>query len=166
MDYKKFNKFQNYFFTSIGNFNTFTDYEINEFSFLLFNSLTKAFPGTAQKYMYYNNFIKFDKCPELIRALQHKFVNRFTRARIPQAVFFKMGKKITVKKTAVKKGKLKFYEFDESIIGEIQSKLMIDSKTYESVKHTDKVQKLGLLIVESKEMKLKDYVTKQLNKKL
>lgn len=93
MDYKKYNQFKTYFFTSIANFNTLTDYEINEQSFLLFNdALTKAFPRTAQRYMYYNQFLKFNNSPSLIRALQHKFVNNFVRAKIPQETYFKSAK--------------------------------------------------------------------------
>lgn len=162
-NYKFFNKFQNYFFTNIHGFKSFTDYEINENSFLLFGSITKAFPTTAKKYMFYNDFLKFNKCPSLIRALQHKFINNFSRPRIPQAVFFPTAKKTKskseVKSTTDKKST--YIKFNDLIRDTIQQKLFLDSKTYNSVEHTDKIQTLGKHLEAQYERKLKKLILKQ-----
>jgi len=162
-DYKAFNKFQNYFFTNIQGFNLFTNYEIKTHAFLLFNSLTKAFPDTAKKYMFYNDFFKFDTSPELIKALQHKFINGFSRNRIPQAVYFPAAKKpagklIKKKRSKVDKSKI---DFSPEVIGLICSNLFIDGKTYDNLKYTKKIQDLGNQIVNELEGKIKNLIKKE-----
>lgn len=165
-NYQHFNKFQNAFFTSIGQFNNYTNYEINQHAFMLFNNITKAFPTQGVKYMFYNNILKFDNCPSLIRALQHKYVNNFSRARIPSAIYFKGGKKKKVPKAKRKKVSNKLLkskqviEFEPHIVMEIQSALMLDNKTYEQCWKCDEVQNIGRQIIG----KYEDSIIKEINK--
>lgn len=163
-DYKAFNKFQNYFFTNIQGFGLFTNFEINTHSFLLFNSLTKAFPDTAKKFMFYNDFFKFNNSPDLIRALQHKFVNGFNRNRIPQGVYYKAAKKPAGKinkKLRTKKLPGNLILFSPEVISIICSNLFIDSKTYDTLKFTPKIQNLGKQIVKETEGKLKNLIERE-----
>ncbi len=161
IDYKAYNRIQYLFFTDRIGFNSLSDYEINQFSFLLFNAITKVFPSSAKKYMFYNDFMKFDTCPNLIRALQTKFVSSWARNRIPQAVYFKSPK--TTKKKQTKKianNKTNLIEFGDDIQMEIKSRLFIDTKTYESIKYTNKIQSLGQRLINEYELKLKQLIIK------
>lgn len=151
-NYQAFNRFQTNFFTSISGFNSYTNFEINQNAFMLFNNITKVFPAQAAKFMFYNSFLRFDSSPSLIRALQHKYVNNFTRARIPKEIYYKGGvkKKIAksknVKATKVK-GAVELFVFEPHIILEIQIALQIDRKTYDKVWRSKEIQSIGLQII-------------------
>jgi len=142
-DYRAFNRFQNDFFTNRTAFQRYTDYEINRHSFMLFQNITKIFPTQAVRFMFYNDFLKFNKNPSIIRALQTKYVNGFTRARLPKEIFYKQGKKIKPTKQQKKKINKDLIDFDVEIVADICRILMYDSKTYQRLKYTSKVQKLG-----------------------
>jgi hypothetical protein len=88
--------------------------------------------------------------PALLQALQRvKFVNGFNnRKYLPQFIYFKNEKpekqKEKVKK--VKEGNI----FSEDIKAKIMSILFIDSKTYEYLKFGERIQKLGMDIINDK----------------
>lgn len=164
-NYQAFNRFQTNFFTSIGGFSSYTNYEINQNAFMLFNNITKAFPAQATKFMFYNNILKFDNSPSLIRALQHKYVNNFTRARIPKEIYFKAGKKKKIAKSKKIKaskinGDVVLYKFEPHIVLEIQSALQIDSKTYQKCWKSKEVQSIGIQIISD----FDDLTKKEINK--
>jgi len=141
-NYQFFNKFQIMFYTSITEFNKFTHFEIKNNSFLLLNNLMKGFPHTATEILdIYSPHIKAIESPSIIIALQRKFVNNFSRARVPQHVYYKSKTKAESKKKI--KESNNGIIFDSSINNEIMSILFIDSKTFDYLKFTDKIQKLG-----------------------
>jgi hypothetical protein len=88
--------------------------------------------------------------PALLQALQRvQFVNGFNnRKYLPQFIYFKNEKpekqKEKVKK--VKEGNI----FSEDIKAKIMSILFIDSKTYEYLKFGERIQKLGMDIINDK----------------
>lgn len=147
VNYEFFNKFQTMFFTNIGEFEKYSYYEIKQNSFTLLNNLIKGFPHLADElFNIYSPAIKIFDSPAIILALQRKFVNGFTRPRIPQFIFYKSGKSKVVKEKSVKIDK-DLIVFDSEISKEIMSILMYDSKTYEYLKFSNKVQFLGKQII-------------------
>lgn len=144
VDYTFFNKFQTYFYTNIAEFSKFTNYEIKQNAFVLVNNIAKGLPtlSTEISNVYCKGFINFQECPSLILALQRKFVNGFSRARIPQSIFYKTPKVTKLKAVAAKQDK-SLLDFDDSIAFQIKSVLFIDEKTYQYFKYSDKIQRMG-----------------------
>ena len=149
VDYTFFNKFQAYFYTDIVAFSEFTNFEIKQNTFVLLTNLIKGFPvlGTEIMDVYAPGFVTFDNSPSLIKALQRKFVNNFSRPRVPQHIYFKQQKLTPNKKTKIKKIDKNLIIFSDDIQFEIKSILMYDSKTYETLKYSQKVQYLGLQLI-------------------
>ena len=149
VDYFAFNKFQTYFYTDIAGFETFTNFEIKSNAFVLLTNLIKGFPnlGTDMLNVYAPGFVTFDNSPSLIKALQRKFVNNFSRVRVPQHIYFKQQKLATTKKPKQIKVAKDLLIFSEDIQFEIKSILMYDSKTYETLKYSKKVQFLGSQLI-------------------
>lgn len=145
--YQELNAFQTAFFTNINKFQDYTNFEIKKFGYILINNIAKGFPNLAD---IISNLKGIDwtavTSPAIIKALQHRFVNKFTQARVPQFIYFKNLKpeKSTEKVHKTKSGKL---DFSDDVKKEICEILMIDSKSYDYLKYTDKVQELGKQIV-------------------
>lgn len=147
--YAEFNKFQQAFFQDIDKFSDYTNFECKKFGYILINNLAKGFPALA-------NIITNIKglnwsgvqSPDLLKALQHNFVNPYVRARIPNFIYYKNLKpeKETAKARVSKKNN-KLLDFDMDIRTQICSILMYDSKTYEYLKYSEKVQFLGKQIL-------------------
>lgn len=141
--YQELNNFQSAFFTNIEKFENYTNHEIKKFGYILINNIAKGFPNLADiisnlKGINWSGVTS----PAIIKALQHRFVNKFNQGRIPQFIYFKNLKpeKSTEKVKKLKSGKL---EFNDDIKKQICQILMYDSKTYEQLKYSDKVQELG-----------------------
>jgi hypothetical protein len=157
-----FNKFQTLFYTSITEFGKFTHFEIKQNSFLLLNNLIKGFPHQATEILdCYSPHVKALESPAIIFALQRKFVNNFSRARVPQHVYFKNMKPKAESKKKVKDTS-KGIEFDNDIVAQLQSLLMMDTKTYEYLKYSENVQKLGKQILFEQEKLKEEKVSKAL----
>ena len=145
--YQELNNFQTAFFTNISKFQDYTNHEIKKFGYILINNIAKGFPNLAD---IISNLKGIEwtavTSPAIIKALQHRFVNKFTQVRIPQFIYFKNLKpeKSTEKVRKTKSGKL---DFSDDVKKEICEILMIDSKSYDYLKYTDKVQELGKQIV-------------------
>lgn len=147
IDYAFFNKIQNDFYKNPRNFSAYSNYDINLNSYLLVNNIAKGFPHLAFDILgIYGNLIKFNECPDLIRALQYKFIGGFTSNNMKH-VYYKQGKSTkkasTTPKTRKKKGDVEIVEFDSLIVAEIMQQLFIDKQDYDAVKHTTTVQYLG-----------------------
>ena len=145
--YQELNTFQTAFFTNISKFQDYTNFEIKKFGYILINNIAKGFPNLAD---IISNLKGINwtgvTSPALIKALQHRFVNKFTQSRVPQFIYFKNLKpeKSTEKVRKTKTGKL---DFSDDVKKEICEILMIDSKSYDYLKYTEKVQELGKQIV-------------------
>ena len=149
MDYQRFNKFQTLFYTNIHGFQEFSNFDIKNYSFLLLEQMVKVYPVLATEIIniYVPNFIKFNECPTLIYALQRRFVNGFSRTRVPHQIFYKsMRSRTSKKKSATKtiKGQL---EFSDDVKFDIKSILRMDEKTYQYLKYSEKVQDLGKQLI-------------------
>ncbi len=142
LNYQEFNNFQTAFYTNIQSFDEFTRFEFARHGFVLINNLAKGYPNLANliinlKGVNWNGA----ESPALLKSLQRKFINNFNSVRIPQFIYYKT-EKIEKSKEKVKrtdKGLL----FDIDIQKEICSILMYDSKTYDYLKFSDKIQFLG-----------------------
>lgn len=135
-DYKQFNKIQQAFYTSVFDFNNFSNYEITANSYLLLNNIVKGQPTLANTvFNIYSPDCKALQSPELLKALQRKFHNGFSKARIPQFIYFKDQSKADKKKKQQDK-------IDDKIKQQICSMLFIDSKDFEYLKNTPKIKDL------------------------
>lgn len=153
--YAEFNKFQSKFYTSIDDLNACTRFEFNNHSFALLSNIGKKFPHLAHLFFEMRcPLFEATKCPPLIKALQRRFINQMTPAqykRVPEFVYYKTPAKST--KTDKKAKDLKTVKtadgeiFSEYIVAEICSLMFYDSKTYESLKFTGNVQKLGKQLI-------------------
>lgn len=154
---EQFNKFQKDFYTSIRNFSSYTYFEYKKFGFILLNNIGKGFPALSQivmdlKGFDWNGF----ESPEIIKALQRKFVNNYSMNKIPQFVFYKNNKQKKMSKSSVKEtkeGKI----FSDEVNKEICRILQYDCKTFDYLKFSQKVQKLGEQITG-------EYLNQELNK--
>lgn len=159
-NFQEFNQFQTYFYTNVERFNMYSNFEIRRNSVQLLVNISKGFPLLSQEIL--NIYSKFGpkavESPAIIKALQQaKFVNGFSRPKVPQYIYFKNAKVVKSKEPKVKviknksKNKTKKYvEFEPEIIDQIQSILFFDEKDYQDFKHTDKVQTLGLNLITNK----------------
>lgn len=154
--YEEFNKFQTAFYTSASDFNNFSNFEIRKHGYVLLNNLAKGFPHLANLISNLKglNWKGTDSRNVLIALQRVKFVNNFTRTRIPQFIYYKNNstkkspeeKKSKIKTTKIN-GDKKVNEFTDDIKALICSALQIDSKTYDYLKYSDKIQKLGNQLV-------------------
>ena len=117
-------------------------------------NISKGFPALSQEILnIYSPEVKSIESPAIIRALQQaKFVNGFSRPKIPQFIYFKQSKtkakpikpeKKKITKKLSKKDKELMVDFDPAIIEKIQSILFLDNKDFEDFKYTEQVQNLG-----------------------
>ena len=144
--YKFFNLFQSMFYTSITEFSKYTYFEIKNNSFVSLNNLMKGYPHLAVEILdIYSPHIKAIESPAIIFALQRKFVNSFSRPRVPQHVYFKSLKPKTQPKSKTKEKVLNkdLINFDNDVSFEIKTLLRIDEKTYQYLKYSENIQKIG-----------------------
>ena len=145
-DYSAFNRFQQLFYTDILEFEKYTNYEIKQNSVTLLTNIAKGFPHLADQILnLYSPALKAIESPAMLKALQRtKFINNFSRPRVPQFIYYKSStKKAKVEKEKVIKIPKTSIDFDMPIRTTIMEILMIDTKTYEYLKFNDKIQKLG-----------------------
>ena len=155
---EQFNKFQKDFFTNIRNFSSYTYFEYKKFGFILLNNIAKGFPALSQiitdlRGFGWNGF----ESPEILKALQKKFVNIYSMNKIPQFVYYKNNKQKKLSKTDTKDtkdGKI----FSDEVNKEICRILQYDTKTFDYLKFSKKVQLLGEQITG-------EYLNQELNKK-
>lgn len=154
-NFQEFNQFQTYFYTDINKFNMYTNFEIKRNSVQLLVNISKGFPLLTNEIL--NIYAKFGpkavESPAIIKALQQaKFVNGFSRAKVPQYIYYKNAKVTKPKEPKVKVNKKakKFIEFEPEIIEQIQTILFLDEKDYQDFKTTDRVQTLGLNLITNK----------------
>jgi len=147
LEYQQFSEFQKNFFTNTNKFNKYTRYEVKKFGFILLNNIGKGFPGLIDiiinlKWFGNHSFENF----EILRALQNKLINPYEIGRLPRYLFYKTEKP-KLKGTETKKSRSKtgkeYLEFSKEIQQQICSILIIDSISFEALKHTERVQKIG-----------------------
>lgn len=144
--YEEFNKFQTAFYTDINRFKEFTNFDFKRHGYTLLSNLAKGFPNLSDIIINLKGIGWVGpECPALIKSLQFRFINNFNLHGIPQFIYFKTLKAEKVKKPRAKKTN-KGYVFNDEIKNQICENLFLDSKTYEYLKYSDKVQKLGLSI--------------------
>jgi hypothetical protein len=141
-NYDEFNKFQNAFFTNTLEFEKYTNFEVKKLGYVLLSNIAKGYPHLSNIIINLNGFgWNGGESIEILKALQRKFINNFNSARMPKFIYWKQNKpeksKEKVKKT--KKG----LDFSSDINTQIMSILMYDSKTFEYLKYSEKVQTLG-----------------------
>lgn len=143
--FEQFNKFQTLFFTDPNLWDKFTRFELKRFGYVLLNNIAKGFPNLIDIITNLKG-IGWDgvNSIQILRALQHQLRNSSNSSRVPMFVYFKNMKPETDKsKARVSKKDKKLLDFDMEIKRELCSILMYDSKTYEELKYSDKIQKLG-----------------------
>lgn len=147
--FEEFNNFQTAFYTSIERFNDFSLFEIKKHGYVLMNNLAKGFPHLSDLIANLKGLNwRGTESKAVLQALQHvKFINNFNRIVIPKFIYFKSNPaKKDDKKTKVKtveiEGK-KVNEFSEDVVNIIKSILMMDQKTYDYLKYSERVQYCG-----------------------
>lgn len=144
--FEQFNKFQTLFFTDPNLWNKFTRFELKRFGYVLLNNIAKGFPNLIDIIINLKG-IGWDgvNSIQILRALQHQLMNSSNSSRVPIFVYFKNMKPEVDKtvKARVSKRDKNLLDFDMEIQRELCSILMYDSKTYEELKYSDKIQKLG-----------------------
>ena len=154
VDYTFFNKFQTDFYTSIQEFEKYYNYDIKRNSVMLLTNFYKGFPHLAEEFLNLYSFAaKTIESPAILRAIQRtKFVNGFTRPRVPQYIYYKQSTKKSKfgtedKKKPTKKVTEELIDFDIVVKSDIMNILMYDEKTYQYLKFSPAVQKLGKTIL-------------------
>ena len=142
---RRISDFQKDFFTDWSRFESKTDKEIQTFGYILCSNIAKGFPGLIDgvykmKGFRYSGPTSF----EILRALRHKLVNRFSKPGVPSYVYYKTP---SVKKQreniSVKNNKGSYVKFAPDIVVDICNILKIDSKTYNYLEHTNRIQYIG-----------------------
>lgn len=150
-NFQEFNKFQTYFYTNVNQFNMYSNFEIKRNSVQLLVNICKGFPLLSDEILnIYSPEVKAIESPAIIKALQRsKFVNGFSKPKVPQYIYFKNLKPVKTKEPKIKstKKKIKYIEFELDIVEKIQTILMLDEKDYQDFKTTEKVQTLGLNLI-------------------
>lgn len=162
--YAFFNKFQSMFYTNISEFGKFTYFEIKQNAFPLLNNLIKGYPHQATTILdIYSPHVKAIESPAIIIALQRKYVNDFSRPRVPQHVYYK---NLKAKAESKRKSKVtqKGIIFEPSVATELKTLLMIDTKTYEYLMFSEKIQRLGKQILFEQEKKKEEKISKALKR--
>jgi hypothetical protein len=153
---KEFSEIQTKFYTSFSQFDNVPNYDIKKHGFVLMQGIAKGFPNLANMIgnLKFIDMWGFES-PALFKALQRSLSKNRSQT-IPSFVYFK-SKKIAADKsktrTITKKDK-NLVDFDKYTISDICSALMYDAKTYDYLKYTPRVQKLGKEIVYANEQKL------------
>jgi len=139
--FEEFNRFQTSFYTNIKTFNEFTLFDFRRHGFTLLYNLSKGFPNLSNIFLNLKGIgWTGTESPSVLKALQRNFVNNFNATKIPNFIYYKSEKSDKTEK--IKKTNQGFL-FDQEIQNEIKSLLLIDSKTYDYLKFTEKIQFLG-----------------------
>jgi hypothetical protein len=160
---KEFSDIQRKFYTSYKDFDDVPNYDIKKHGYVLMQGIAKGFPNLADIIgnLHGIDWWGFDS-PALYKALQRNLSKHRPSTNLPSFVYYK-SKKVAVdkstKRTATKKDK-DLMDFDKYTIGDICSTLMIDAKTYDYLKYTPRIQKLGKEIVYSNEQKIIEEIEK------
>lgn len=146
--YSEFNKVQTLFYTNVEEFKNLTNFELKRNAFMLISNIGKGFPALANIIInIYSPHVKAIESPELLRALQHRFINPYSprKGSLPKFIYFKNYeiKVDKAKKIPTKRITEKGDDFSKEIVADICSILMYDTKTYETMKYSTKVQFLG-----------------------
>lgn len=145
-NYQEFNKFQTAFYTNTVEFGDYSKFEVRRHGYVLLNNLAKGFPNLVNLIINLKGINwSAPESPAVLKALQRKFVNNFNVSRIPQFIYFKQTK-VTKSKPKVRKTKHGLI-FDMETQQDICSILKIDSKTYEYLKFSEKIQYLGKQLI-------------------
>src|ERR1035437_245094 len=138
--YQEFNNFQSAFYLVINLLNAYTNIEFKTHGYSLLHNIAKGYPAMANMVFNLRGFgWKGIESPSIIKALQRNFINGFNKPRIPYQVYFPSVPQEKVKVKETSKGLL----FDKEIQFEVCSIMKIDSKTYDTLKFTKKIQDLG-----------------------
>lgn len=141
--YEEFNNFQNDFYLKVNEFNEYTNFDFKRHGYTLLNNIAKGFPNLVGLIINLKGINwSAPESPAIIKALQRtKFINNFNSPRIPSFIYFKTEKEEKSKEKI--KSTDKGFLFDMDIQTQICSVLFIDSKTYEYLKFSPKIQFLG-----------------------
>lgn len=135
-----FNNFQSAFYTNILSFSNYTNIEFKNHGYTLLFNMSKGYPAMSDKFLNLKGFNwKAPESPGILKALQRHFINGFNTPRVPYFIYYKQE---PITKTKFKETKLGLV-FDKDIQLEICSILFIDSKTYDLLLFTDKIQNIG-----------------------
>lgn len=146
--YQEFNTIQHSFYTSIERFSQYTNYELKKHGYVLLSNLAKGFPHLSEMISnLYGIEWKAIESAAILRALQYRLLAQYggsQKAMIPQFIYFKNLKPEAEKKERKSKKTENGLIFDDQTKADIMSLLMIDSKTYEYLKFSKKIQSLGV----------------------
>ena len=145
-NYTAFNNFQERFFTDKRAFDEYSNFEVKQFGYMLLSNIAKGFPHLSDLILNLKGFNwKGAESPAILKALQSaKFINGFSKSRIPQFIYFKNLKPEKETKLKVTKEGI---EFDTDTKTKICNILMMDSKSYQYFKFSKKVQFLGKQLI-------------------
>lgn len=147
-EYQEFNDFQQAFYCNSHTFAGYSKYEIKKHSYRLLTTTLKQFPVRAiQVYSMKGIGWTGPESPAIMLALSKSFTVSSRSSRLPDFIYWKTIKsekdKTKVKTTA--DGLI----FDDRVVFDICSALMVDSKTFKAIQFSDKVQSIGKQIVGS-----------------
>jgi hypothetical protein len=153
---KDFSDLQKKFYTSFREFDDTPNVTIRKHGYVLMQGVAKGFPNLADIIgnLHFIDGWGFES-PELLKALQHS-LSKNRPQTVPSFIYFKSKKAAAPEKTSKRSAtkNKEFLDFDKQTIGDICSALMIDATTYDYLKYTAKIQKLGREIVHSNEQKI------------
>ena len=143
--YALFSRVQTLFYTSPSGFDELTNYELKQCAFMLITSIGKGFSNFADMLINtHSPAVKAIESPEIIRAVQRKmYENTPYKGQLPPHVYYKNLEDKSQKAKATKKVTAKGDEFSQDIQAEICRILMLDTKDYQTLKYTPRVQYLG-----------------------
>lgn len=138
--HQEFNAFQTAFYTDIQKFSLYTNHEYKKHGYTLLHNIGKGYPALCDKFLNLEGYgWKFPESPALLKAIQKQFINGFNIPRVPQFIYYPS---IPLQKSKVKET-AKGLIFNKELQLEICSILKIDSKTYEYLCFSEKIQTLG-----------------------
>ena len=143
-EYAEFNKIQSMFYTDRDSFEKLTHKQIRDNGFRIYNNLAKGYPHLAlvMQNLVGINWAGSDNL-EILRALQNPVYDKYKRLGLPNFVYFASKKAPAEKKERKSKKTADGLVFDDATKNDICCMMMIDSKTYEYLKFSDKIQNYG-----------------------
>ncbi len=142
-DYAEFNDFQLAFYTNKTKFAEYSFHEVKKHSYALLSNLAKGFPYLANSVLNWKGFgWSGTTSKSILQAIQYRLFGH-----VPNFIYFKSNKPVVDKKSKAKKieaGKIVYYTFDIEIKQKICEQLMIDSKTYDYLLKSPKIQEIGM----------------------
>lgn len=130
----------NHFLSDKQRFSLYTEFEHKKHGYRLMLTISKRFPNLTDTLMNRGGFDwKFYECSATLAAFQHEFLKR----RPDTSFAYWPTPKIKKEKAVATKTAKGLLQFSDDIKAEVCSVLHYDSKTYESLKFTPRVQKVG-----------------------